>query len=237
VLLLLPLLLPAFAASEIETGRRIYEQGILADGGALTGKRWDNLVVSGAQAACVACHRPSGMGGVEGDIQVPPVTGNALFSTGDKVIATMDPRSGKSFNIAHEPYDDALVARILRSGRRGDGPPMHVLMPRYELGDADMHALLAYLHQLSSSWSPGATADLIRFATVITPDVSPERRAVFIDMVRKMVAQKNGSTKVAGHGTRHHMTSAAELVLGTERRWSLDFWELRGCMPGSRCSR
>jgi hypothetical protein len=227
-LVALPAVALAGAGDELEAGRRIYARGILPDGSPLTGKRWDNLVVSGAQAACAACHRTSGMGSVEGDIQVPPVTGNALFGTGDKVIATMDPRSGKSFNMAHEPYDEAFVAHALRSGRRGDGVPMSVLMPRYELNDADMGALLAYLRQLSSSWSPGVTADLIRFATVITPDVSAERRAVFEDMVRKIVAQKNGSTKVAGHGTRHHMTSAAELVLGTERRWSVDFWELHG---------
>lgn len=227
-LLALPAAAPAGAGGDVEAGRRIYAQGILPDGSPLTGKRWDNLVVSGAQAACVACHRPSGMGSVEGDIQVPPVTGNALFGTGEKVVATMDPRSGKSFNMAHEPYDEAFVAQLLRSGRHGDGPPMNVLMPRYEMRDADMRALLAYLRQLSSSWSPGVTAELIRFATVITPDVSSERRAVFVDMVRKIVAQKNGSTMVAGHGTRHHMTSAAELVLGTERRWSLDIWELQG---------
>ncbi len=230
-LLAMPVAAPAGPAGDIEAGRRIYAQGILPDGSPLTGKRWDNLVVSGAQAACATCHRSSGMGSVEGDIQVPPVTGNALFGTGDKVIATMDPRSGKSFNIAHEPYDEPFVARVLRSGRRGDGPPMNVLMPRYELADADMGALIAYLRQLSSSWSPGVTPELIRFATVITPDVSAERRTVFMDMVRKIVAQKNGSTKVAGHGTRHHMTSAAELVLGTERRWSVDFWELRGPSP------
>ncbi len=30
-----------------------------------------------------------------------------------------------------------------------------------------------------------------------------------------------------GH-TRHHMTSAAEFVLGTERTWDLDIWELQG---------
>ena len=226
-LLAVPVSAPAHAG-DVEAGRRIYQQGILPDGSPLTGKRWDNLMVSGAQAACAACHRPSGMGSVEGDIQVPPVTGNALFGTGDKVIATMDPRSGKAFNISHEPYDEPFVARAVRSGRRGDGPPMNVLMPRYELNDSDMGALLAYLGQLSSSWSPGVTPELIRFATVVTPDVSSERRAVFEDMVRKIVAQKNGSTKVAGQGTRHHMTSAAELVLGTERHWSVDFWELHG---------
>jgi hypothetical protein len=44
-----------------------------------------------------------------------------------------------------------------------------------------------------------------------------------------MVRQKNGSTETASsaHG-RRHMTSAAELVLGTERFWDLDIWELQG---------
>jgi len=215
------------AADDIEAGRRIYQLGILRDGGPLGAVR-EGTVAYGAQAACAQCHRPSGMGNVEGDIQAPPVTGNALFATGDKVVATMDPRSGKAFNRAHEPYDDATVERALRSGLRADGSGMSVLMPRYALGAADTRALVAYLHQLSSEWSPGASADTIRFATVITPDVPAARRAVYLDMVQKIVAQKNGSTKVAGRGTRHHMTSAAEQVLGTERRWQVDAWELQG---------
>lgn len=215
-------------AGDIEAGRRIYQLGVLRDGSPLAGSRPGSVSVAGAPASCAQCHRPSGMGNVEGDIQAPPVTGNALFGTGDKVVATMDPRSGKAFNRAHEPYDDAIVARMLREGRRADGSPMNMLMPRYALGPDDMRSLLAYLHQLSTGWSPGASADTIRFATVVTPDVPAERRALFLDMVQKIVAQKNGSTKVAGRGTRHHMTSAAELVLGTERRWIVDVWELRG---------
>jgi hypothetical protein len=64
---------------------------------------------------------------------------------------------------------------------------------------------------------------------VITPEVTPERRRVFIDMMRSMFRQKNGSTVTAGHQrTRHHMTSAAEMVLGTERNWELEIWELSG---------
>jgi len=219
---------PASATDPADAGRRIYQQGELADGTPITGARWDNVKVSGAQAACAQCHRPSGMGSVEGDIQAPPVTGNALFGTGDKVIATMDPRSGKAFNLAHDPYSEESLAQALRTGRHGNGSPMNVLMPRYDLRDADMKALVSYLRHLSTEWSPGVTADTIRFATVITPDVTPERRAVFRDMVSKIVAQKNGSTKVAGRATRHHMTSAAELVLGTERRWVVDVWELQG---------
>ena len=224
-------LLPAarsWAMDEVEAGRAIYEQGVLPDGSPLEGTRLDSLTVSGAQAACAQCHRSSGMGNVEGDIQVPPVTGNALFG-GDRVVATMDPRSGKAFNQAHEPYSEDSLARAVRHGQRGDGRRMQPVMPRYRLDDAQIRALTAYLRQLSADWSPGVAAETIRFATVITPDVPPARRALFADMVRKIVAQKNGSTMVAGRGSaRHHMASAAEFVLGTERKWIVDFWVLRG---------
>lgn len=226
--LLLPVALAA-AGGEVEPGRRLYERGLLGDGSALIGTRGDGSRVVGEQAACASCHRRSGMGSVEGDIQVPPITGNALFGTGDRVVASMDPRSGKAFNRTHADYTESTLATALRSGRRGDGQIMQVPMPRYALGSADLHALSAYLQQLSAGWSPGVTRDEIHFATVITPEVTPQRRAAFIDMVRKIVAQKNGSTMVAGNGrTRHHMASAAELVLGTERKWRFDVWELQG---------
>lgn len=216
-------------AADLEAGRRLYETGVQADGRPVAAFRLGQIRVEGAQAACSTCHRPSGMGMVEGDIQVPPITGGALFHTGDKVIATMDPRSGKAFNLAHPAWTEAEVAKMLRTAKRPDGSELNPVMARYDLSDTDMRNLLAYLRQLSADWSPGVTADTIRFATVITPDVPPERRALFREMAEKIVAQKNGSTKVAGGGgTRHHMTSAAELVLGTERRWTLDFWELSG---------
>jgi len=209
-------------------GRKIYEDGVLGNGALLTGVRQGASIEPGEISACAHCHRPSGMGGVEGEVQTPPITGNALFGVGDRVIATMDPRTGKAFNLRHEPYTDNEVGNLVRSGRYPDGRLASAVMPRYALEPADLSALVGYLKGLSVSWSPGVTADTIRIATVITPDVAPARRAVFIDMVTRIVQQKNGSTKVAGSVTRHHMTSAAELVLGTERRWALDLWKLQG---------
>jgi hypothetical protein len=48
-------------------------------------------------------------------------------------------------------------------------------------------------------------------------------------MMQTMFRQKNGSTVTAKQSkTRHHMISAAELILGTERNWDLDIWELTG---------
>jgi hypothetical protein len=218
------------SVDELESGRRIYIEGTLPSGAALTGTRFDNTAVSGAQAACVNCHRRSGMGQVEGDIQVPPITGNFLFATrGDKQLATMDPRVSKSLNQAHDPYTNVSLAEAIVHGKNNQGREMNVAMPRFNLGKSELKALTAYLKQLSAQWSPGVTQSNIRFATVITPDVDPVRRKAVIEMMQAIIRQKNGSTEIATPGhARRHMVSAAEFVLGTERTWDLDIWELQG---------
>src|SRR5512146_1088132 len=172
------------SAAEVEIGRRIYQEGLLPSGVQLKGMRHgSSSAVSGAAAACANCHRRSGMGSVEGDIQVPPITGNALFAYGGQVIANMDPRSGKAWNQKHDPYTDKTLADAVRAGFNNSGREMSVAMPRYALGEPEMRALTAYLKELSKQWSPGVTADTIRFATVITPDVAPERKKALIDMM------------------------------------------------------
>lgn len=218
------------ATSELELGRRIYNEGVLPSGAPLTGMRSGSPSLSGAAAACVNCHRRSGMGQVEGDILVPPIAGNFLFAaSGVKQVATMDPRVSKLFNQAHDPYNDATLTNAIHNGINNHGREMSVVMPHFNLSEPELKVLTAYLKQLSAQWSPGVTQSSIRFATVITPDVDPERRKVLIDMMRSIFRQKNGSTEVAMQGrTRHHMTTAAEMVLGTERKWELDIWELQG---------
>lgn len=216
-------------ADDVEAGRLIYQQGKLPSGKLLQGVRKGGTAVSGMAGACITCHRRSGMGSVEGDIQVPPITGNALFGGGGQVIATMDPRSGKEWNQRHEPYTDASLAEAVLHGNNNGGREMSEAMPRYPLSAGEMKALSAYLRQLSGSVSPGVSAETIRFATVITPDVAPERRQVMIDMMRAAFAQKNGSTVAGRHpGGHRHMVSAAEMILRTERNWVLDVWELKG---------
>ncbi len=232
-LLLMTLISSSLLAAEtpVEAGRKIYMEGVLPSGKPLTGYHVGSTAVSGAAAACVNCHRPSGMGSVEGDTQVAPIASNYLFHTGeDKPIATMDPRVSKRFNQAHPPYTDEALAIAIRGGANNLGVEMHGLMPRYMLGDTDMKSLIAYLKQLNMTWSTGATGDSIRFATVITPDVDSERRLAFKEMLSLIFKRKNGSTITNKHsgGKRLHMVTAAEMVLGTERNWTLDIWELKG---------
>jgi hypothetical protein len=217
-------------ADELETGRRIYNDGVLPSGAPLVGTRPGNEPFLGAAAACIQCHRRSGMGQVEGNILVPPVTGNFLFpKVGEKPLANMDPRVGKQFNQAHDPYTDASFSAAIRQGTNSFGRGMTVLMPRYDLSDAELKGLTVYLRQLSANYSPGVTHTEVRLATVITPDVEPARRQVMIDMLQTIARQKNSSTATPLHGKgRRHMTSAAEMILGTERKWMLDIWELKG---------
>lgn len=231
VILTLLFLLPfsSFATeSDLEKGRRIYMEGLLPSGAVLKGMR-GGQEYSGKQAACVSCHRPSGMGAVEGDIEVPPITGNYLYRTGDLMLTTMDPRSGKRFNLAHEPYTDASLSVAIRRGENVGGQEMNVLMPRYNLKDDDVKALIVYLKQLSQHYSPGVSKDEVHFATIITPDVNPERRRILVNMLERGFMQKNGSTVAGSRRTgRRHMVTAAELVLGTERNWVLHVWDLKG---------
>ena len=85
---------PAVGDPLVEAGRRIYEDGVLPDGGALVAKRPEGLMLEGRYAACGTCHRPSGMGSVEGvgeqAILVPPVAGPVLFADAPYANACLD---------------------------------------------------------------------------------------------------------------------------------------------------
>lgn len=213
----------------VEQGRRIYQEGILPSGAELVGQRFDNITVEGKQAACMSCHRHSGMGAVEGDSLVSPITGNYLFHPERTNVATMDPRVGKRFSERHDPYTDQSLAETLRSGTNNRGRKMSVIMPHYKLDKAALAALISYLKQLSVEPSPGVTDDAIHFATVVAPGVAPERRKAMLDILQTAFRQKNGSTVVGTkRGGRRHMVTAAEMILGTERKWQLHEWALQG---------
>jgi len=216
---------------DLALGRSIYEQGVGADGQPVAAQRL-GVRLDAHASACLSCHRPSGMGQVEADVQVPPINGTYLFAPPrEHHFANMDPRVSKLFNQMHDPYSTEAVARALRSGTAIGGRTLNPAMPRYSLDDHAVESLVLYLKQLSVKPSEGVTDTEIHLATVVTPDVDPQRRKLFIDMMRIMEVQKNGSTvptTAIQSRTRHHMVSAAEFVLGTEHKWVLHIWEPQG---------
>ncbi len=210
----------------IAQGVRLYRDGQRANGQPLTGTRLDGQVtISGAGAACALCHRRSGLGAVEGTSQVAPISGRYLFDQDRRAVVNMNLRTRKSFNQRHDPYSLATLAQALREGVHESGRALDPLMPRYTLDDGEVRALASYLRHLSNAWSPGVTDKTVRLATIITPDVDPERQRIFLATLQGVVAQKNGNII---HGGQRTMSSGAEMVLRTDRSWDMQVWMLQG---------
>lgn len=163
----------------VEQGRRIYQQGLLTDGQPLRAISAGNARLSGEQAACVVCHRRSGMGSREGAQAVSRITGPALYA---RPAPYWPVRPGREVRVkplrrdTRSPYDDSTLARALREGIDPDGNPLTPLMPRYALSEADTRAMIAYLRQLSAAPVPGLEEGRkLHLATIVTADADPVR--------------------------------------------------------------
>lgn len=210
---------------EIEMGRRIYMEGILPSGQALQGTRMDTVQLEGQAAACEACHRRSGMGSLEGNIVIPPITGNFLFSEPEnRPVALVDPREPRNITRPHAAYTEPALAKALREGVNISGKTLNPLMPKYALNDQEIKAVMAYLRQLSPELSPGVGEDVVRFATIVTPDVSPQRREALVGMINTAFKQRNASQQTYSG----RMRMPLDLLPRTTRNWTLTLWELNG---------
>jgi hypothetical protein len=187
-------LLMAFASAvahaaddRVERGRRIYEEGLTTSGAPLRAVSAGNSVLLGAQAACTACHRRSGMGSREGRVAVPPVTGPMLYAQPQPLWPRRPGRDAPAIQPLRQDsraaYDDASLARAIRTGFDSSGRPLDALMPRYQLGDADMQALIAYLGQHAAAPPPGLDVDGLHLATIVTPDADPARSRLLVEML------------------------------------------------------
>ena len=216
---------PVTSSSEVELGRRIYMEGILASGLPLKGKRGDSDQVEGAAAACETCHRRSGMGSLEGNIVVTPITGRFLFATDEnRPIALVDTHAPKNVTRAHAPYTEASFAKAIREGVNVGGRALSPLMPKYDLSDVEIKAVMAYLRQLSAELSPGVGDDTLHFATIVTPGVDPKKVEAMVGMMRTAFTQRNASQETYSG----RMRMPIDLIPRTLRNWELTVWELQG---------
>jgi hypothetical protein len=216
------------ANADEDFGRKIYMEGTLSSGTPLTGVTAFGEV-SGLDAACINCHRPSGMGSVEGNILIPPITGKALgFSGAGRVISEMNLRSKRSVNPPIASYSNESFAKALQEGINSQQRRMLQIMPHYKISDADVKYLQSYLNLLSSEKVPGVTSDQINLATVITPQVDLNKKQILINTINKFIVAKNANTLTGQAVGRRHMVTAGELVNGSERKWNNQIWELKG---------
>ena len=205
-------------------GEAIFRRGILPDGRTLHGERTVGRGVDGTAAACVACHRRSGLGMTEGRIVIPPITGKYLFRPRATHVENPSmPPGGASLGM-RVPYTASTLARVIRAGIDSSGRRLDELMPRFKLDDRAMAVLVDYLTRLSAGPMRGVTDDTLHFSTIITPDADPVDRQAMLEVMQQFFSDKNSFIR----GGSRAMKSSREVEYRVTRRWQLHVWELSG---------
>lgn len=221
------------SAPELEEGRALYEGRHPALSATLPGASHAALPVQ--QAACVACHRPSGLGSFEGEAAVPPISSGLLARPFDPATTRRygpAARPGEEGGLRVRPaYDAAALHRLLTEGRTPDGRVLGPLMPRYALELRHSASLLAFLNALGTQPTPGVDDDVVHFATITGDDVPEAETQQMLLLLRQFIARKNAQTR--GEEQRRAVARRTEHVMYARyRRWELHHWVLRG-EPGS----
>lgn len=204
-------------------GQRIYRDGVLPSGTELRATVQQGVVLSGADAACVKCHRRSGMGSSEGGNTIRPIAGRLLFSR-PEISGSQRIRGLFRVNDARPSYTAGSLARALREGIDPAGRKLDPLMPRFVLGDAEVAQLANYLAELSLESAPGVTDSEIHFATIIAPGVAQTRSQAMLDVLHAFFRDKNGDTRQEGR----RKSVGTEQMYRVYRKWVLHEWVLSG---------
>ncbi len=198
---------------DADDGRRMYRDGLRPSGEPLTAIVAGDVPVLGTQFSCESCHGRSGMGAAEGKYIVPAIAGQFLFAPSPQP--------------ARPAYTQDSLARLLRDGETPGGRNLGELMPLYKLTDDEVAAMTAYLAKLSFSSSPGVDDKVIRFAMVITDDVSSAEREAVLDVLNTFVEEKNSNTRLESERWDRGSTPASRLHT-VHRDWVLEEWALTG---------
>jgi len=198
---------------DADAGRQMYREGLLPSGEPMTAIVAGDVPVLGTQFSCESCHGRSGMGAAEGNYIVPAIAGQFLFAPSPQP--------------ARPAYTQESLARLLREGETPGGRNLGELMPLYKLTDDEVAAMTVYLAGLSSDTSPGVDDEVIRFAMVITDDVSSEEREAVLSVLNTFVEEKNRNTRLESERWDRGSTPASRLHT-VHRSWVLDEWKLTG---------
>jgi Cytochrome c len=197
----------------IEIGRRVYREGVSAAGVPLSAVQLGDQPA--ALAACAACHRRSGAGSSEGGRVVPGITGTLLFAPGSRADTT------------RPAYTDASLGMAIRAGVDPGGRALEPLMPRYDMDDATLRALTAYLRTLGSAVPPGVDDRAIHFGVVVGADADPSAARDMVDILTRYADAVNAETSLHSRRARGQTPSRSS-AFRRFRHWQVDVWRLDG---------
>lgn len=218
-------------AEAMRLGEQMYRDGILPSGKPMRARLQGDVEFDGTMFSCESCHLRSGMGSLEGTVITQPTTGPWLYRP--LVGAEMKPESQAKVPQRLDPppfrpaYTDPLLARSMWVGKDAGGRELHWAMPRYPLAMDDMAIMVHYLKNLSLEWSPGVDDTTLRFATVVSHDVSDVDRAAMVETLQAHVRDHNSQAR---HEERRAVGGPfyKEEKNAPYRRYALDLWELTG---------
>lgn len=217
---------------QLRLGERMYRDGLLSDGTPLKGYVRGDVEIDSTVFSCSNCHTRSGTGSVEGQVTSPQVNGAALFSPRylfrDQAKNSISKSKGvtRPVQALRPAYTEESLAEAILGGIDSGGKELAPVMPRYTLNDTDMQILVTYLKNLSSTYSPGATATSLTFATIVTDDVSAEDRNAMLASLQTLVTI-NQQTK-----TQKKLPQFVKMFRMLDNAYfrdiSIKTWELKG---------
>lgn len=220
--------LPADKA--LALGERMYREGLTLSGAPMDSVVSGDVPVPGTSFTCVSCHVRSGVGSFEGGVVTLATNGAKLAQPRYWKFPNLSQEERKELRLqtpqARPAYTDQALAHVLRTGIDPTGRELNPVMPRYDLKDADMAVLIHYLRSLSAEFSPGVDATTIRFATVVTEEVSAEDQEAMLVPMNNYVARHNQYS--SGFGNRMYLGVGGNEMSGGYRKLSLSVWRLKG---------
>ncbi len=211
---------------KIAQGQSLYRKGTLLSGETINAVAEADIILDGTQIACDNCHRRSGMGTNEGQIVIPPVTRDFLYQA--KTLGHKNQFQFKTTGAGTRPaYTDETLKQVIRTGIDSSGNALDRLMPRFNLNENQIDALIAYLKTLSSSTSAGVSESEIHFATVITDRVASDKTKAMLDVLNQYFIDKNAETRHEGKRALHAPWHR-DWKYQSYRKWRLHVWELKG---------
>jgi hypothetical protein len=106
-------------------------------------------------------------------------------------------------------------------------------MPQFDLNDADMTALIAYLRRMDKRHVPGVSEGALHFATIITPDTEPAKRQAMLSVLRQFFTDRNArQLPAAPRMLTSGKTAYSKSMFRMHPKWELHVWELTGPPSG-----
>ena len=211
----------------ILAGKNIYLHGKLSSGEDVIATTIGDVQLTGEQAACVNCHRHSGLGSSEGSTIAPAITGEILFSEQKIKAHRYKPLTNQAAYALDRPaYTENSLKNTLMSGVDLNGNSLELLMPRYAFEENDYKHLYAYLNSLSIN-NAGVTDTTLHIATIIDGRVSTAKINTLLSTLERFISDLNAETRRETERTAQAPIQKEWLYQGY-RKYKLHVWKLTG---------